>query len=152
MTDKCKTYPVPPTDILLQCLLSCDFTFHNLSLITWCDGHLLPSSEPPSLTLTDSCYFSPLACIYLFSKNSPAVSTWGDAGGVFVICGHWSAAPQLHDVRLRLIRCTAAEMLSVAECVKPLDASQTLPPLPPPSSHVLATRGWVSGQLLQWWE
>ncbi len=97
MTDKCQTYPMPPTDILMQGLLSSNFTsvtfldfhVHNLLLITQCDGRPMQSTEPQSLKLTDSCYFSPLVVIYLFSKNSPAVSPWGDAsGGLFVICGH----------------------------------------------------------------
>lgn len=67
-----------------------------------------------SLKLMDPCHFSPLAFIYLFSKKSPAVSPWGDASGeclLFVVTDQ--RRPQLHDVWLGLIGCSAAEMLSV---------------------------------------
>lgn len=95
MVDKCKTYPMPPTDLSCQSGKVCfpvtsllslsDLLFHNLLLITQCDGHPMLSNEP-SLKLIDSCYFSPFIVIYLISKNSPVVSPWGDAEG----CCLWS--------------------------------------------------------------
>lgn len=93
MLDTNKAYSMPPTDILLHSLfpvtsllLLSDLHVHNLLLITQCDGHPMLCNEPQSLKLADS-NFSPFVFIYLFSKNSPAVSPWGDASGecLFVV-------------------------------------------------------------------
>lgn len=98
------------------------------------------------------CYFSPLVFIYLFSKNNPAVSPWGDANGecLFVVtdqrrpscvmCGWgWLGAAWW--------RCCLS-----FECVLSHRMPPSKLPLPFARSHVLATRGWVSGQLLQQWQ
>lgn len=101
-------------------------------------------------------FFQP-CYVYLFSKYRPAVSPGGwRQWGAFVIRGHWSAVPQLLDVWLGLIECTAAEMLSgflfFFDCGKPTDASQLLTSRPSLCSHALPQGGWGSGQLLQWGE
>lgn len=100
-------------------------------------------------------FFQP-CYVYLFSKYSPAVSPGGwRQWGAFVIRGHWSAVPQLLDVWLGLIECSAAEMLSGCfffNCGKPTDASELLTSRPSLRSHARPQGGWVSGQLLQWGE
>lgn len=118
----------------------------NLLLITHCNGRPMPSSEPKSLKLTE-LFFQP-CCVYLYSKYSPAVSPGGRCQWeVFVICGHWSAAPQLHDVWLGLIECSAAEILSVF-CLCSANRCLLATSSPPLTTYVLGTGGWVSGELL----
>lgn len=145
MTHKCKTYPMPPKICFPVTSLLSLLHLHvrNLLLITRCNGRLMSSGEPESLKLTDSCYFSCVVFIY-FLNIAQLLVQGGDASGeclLFVVtdqrrpsclmCGWgWLSAVQL--------RCC---LFFFFDCVKPIDASQLLPPLPSPRSHVLATRG-----------
>lgn len=78
----------------------------NFLLITPCKG--CQSLWVHSL----SCYFSYIDFMYLLNIAQLWVQGGWRQWGVFVICGHWSAAPQLCDVLLGLIECIAAGMLS----------------------------------------
>lgn len=107
--------------------------------------------------------------IYLISKNSPAVSPWGWGEretrwvGSIYLWSLISGAPVAWCVAGADWAHHSWDAVCFSKCVKAVDASQppqppTLPypptnPTPTPWSHVLATRGWVSGLLLlQRWE
>lgn len=102
----------------------------------------------------------PAIFIYLFSKNSPAVSPWGYASGeclLFVVTDQrrpscamcdrgWLGAVQLRCCVVFLGGCVLNHWMP------PSHSLSTPCPSPPPPAHVPATRGWVDGQLLQWWD